>query len=55
MICAKCKDGECTGACLGMECPIFIPPSLYEKAEAQGFDLRGYARQKTIPSMERKG
>lgn len=55
MPCDKCKDGECTGACLGMKCPIYVPPSLYDRAKAEGFDLRGYARQRPIPTTDKRG
>lgn len=48
--CEKCKDNECTGACMGMECPVFLYPWLYDMAEKEGHDLRGYAKLKPIPA-----
>lgn len=29
----------------------FLPPSLYDQAEREGWDMRGYARQLPIPDV----
>jgi hypothetical protein len=31
--------------------PIFLPPELYDRAEAMGMDMRPYERTKRLPKM----
>lgn len=31
--------------------PIFLPPTLYDRAEAEGFDMSGYVKEQLIPLM----
>jgi hypothetical protein len=29
--------------------PVFLPPSLYDEAERQGYDMHGYVKQQPVP------